>query len=178
MRRHNTPRHYIVKQDSTSTQDNTNMTTTSYEEDSTQEGGRPGFESIVTSQYKRPRGGTKQENFDSDDIKKRLEGFVQLKSMQDKKVLTDLPLFKTWVKYINKDTRQYRSGGLLMKVVYPEYIMLVNTAKNLTWSVQLRDNHIFIRDPAENNGRNKKENEIKDKLYSMYKRGELNRRHE
>jgi hypothetical protein len=96
--------------------------------------------------------------------------------MQDKKVLERLPLFKTWVRYYNTQTKQYRVGGLLMKVVYPDYIMLINTAQNLTWSVQLKDNIIYIPHPKvaeEKRQEKKRDNIIKDKLLEMYKQGKL-----
>jgi hypothetical protein len=137
------------------------------------------FQSIVNVSYKKPPGGSKQDNMTTDDIRDKLKGFVALKSMNDKKILSTLPLFKTWVRYINNETKQFRSGGLLMKVVYPDYIMLVNTRKNLTWSVQLRDNIIFIRDPEQENERIQEKNKerlVKEKLYDMYLNGQLQKK--
>ena len=93
--------------------------------------------------------------------------------MQEKRVLETLPVFKTWIRYINRDTKQFRTGGLLMKVSYPDYIMLVNPSKNLTWSVQLKDNILFYREPEVVDEETIREQAIKDKLYEMYKRGEL-----
>jgi hypothetical protein len=179
------PRRFIVDKqatETTTTNYDTNMTMTSYEEDDTtdtQSGAGAGFTSIVNSSYKKPRDGTKQDNMSSEDIKKKLEGFVPLRTMQEKRVITTLPLFKTWVRYINKDTKQFRTGGLLMKVSYPDYIMLVNTNKTLTWSVQIRDNVLFVRDPkdAERIKHQKSvDNSIKDRLFDMYKRGELTKK--
>jgi len=97
--------------------------------------------------YRFPREGTIQDNMSVDQIKANLKNFIALKTMEDKKILTSLPIFKTWVRYINKNTKQFRMGGFLMKVDYPNYVTLVNTAKNLTWSVQLKDNVFFIREP-------------------------------
>lgn len=134
------------------------------------------FQSIVDAEYKKPKSGSKQDNMTTDEIKQKLNGFIPLKTLAEKKLLTALPLFKTWVRYINKDTRQFRTGGLLMKVEYPDYIMLINTNKNLTWSVQLKDNVIFVRNPRhvqELVEKKEKDNAIKEKLYSMYKKGEL-----
>lgn len=134
------------------------------------------FQSIVDADYKKPKNGTKQDNMSTDEIRQRLKGFIPLKTMAEKKLLTALPLFKTWVRYINKDTKQFRVGGLLMKVEYPNYIMLINTNKNLTWSVQLDDNVIFVRHPKqveEMVEKKEKDNMIKEKLFTMYKKGEL-----
>jgi hypothetical protein len=67
-----------------------------------------------------------------------------------------------------------------MKVSYPDYIMLVNTAQNITWSVQLKDNIIYIPDQTivkqtqkQKQEEDRKERMIKEKLYEMYKRGKL-----
>lgn len=132
--------------------------------------------SISKSTYKKPSSGSRQDNFSKDEIKQKLEGFIALKSSSDKKLLTEMPIFKTWVRYINTETKQFRVGGLLMKVVYPDYIMLANTSKSLTWSVQLKDNIIFVRDPTESRKKEEareKEDEIKAKLYDLYKQGKL-----
>jgi hypothetical protein len=178
---------FIVDKRETETTTNydTNMTITSYDEDTTQtqtdtqSGAGIQFTSIVNSEYRKPRDGTKQENMSTDDIKKKLEGFIPLKTMQEKKILTTLPLFRTWVRYVNKDTKQFRTGGLLMKVSYPDYIMLVNTNKTLTWSVQIKDNILFIRDPKDVqriNHQKHVEQNIKDRLFDMYQKGELKKR--
>lgn len=134
------------------------------------------FQSIAESDYRKPRGGSRQDNMTTDEIRQRLKGFIPLKSMSEKKILTQLPLFRTWVRYINKDTHQFRIGGLLMKVEYPDYIMLANTNKNLTWSVQLKDNIFFIRNPEsiqERKEEKKQDKVIKEQLFQMYKSGDL-----
>lgn len=141
-----------------------------------QAGGRAKFTSIADTNYKKPRGGSRQDNLSTDEIKKKLEGYIPLRTMKDKKVLASLPYYKTWVRYINNETTQFRTGGLLMKVVYPDYIMLANTKKNITWSVQLKDNTIFIRDPKlieSKREQEAKQEDIKEKLYKMYQRGQL-----
>lgn len=176
-------RKFVVnKMPSTATDTVTELTDTLtgvYDEETTQTDAERQFNSIVNTSYRKPSSGSKQDNMTTDEIKEKLKGFIALKTMNDKKILTTLPLFKTWVRYINNETRQFRAGGLLMKVVYPDYIMLVNTRKNLTWSVQLKDNIIFIRDPKEENERiehKQKEQIIKEKLYGMYLNGQLQRK--
>ena len=96
--------------------------------------------------------------------------------MKEKQLLTQLPNFKTWIRYYNTDTKQFRTGGLLMKVSFPDYIMLVNTAKNITWSVQLKNNIIYVPDPkiaTQKEKENDKETAIKEKLFNLYKSGKL-----
>lgn len=139
-------------------------------------GGMQAFNSISKSNYKKPTRGSKQDNLSRDEIKQKLQGYIPLRTMEDKKILSKMTPFKTWVRYINNSTKQFRTGGLLMKVEYPKYIMLANTNNNLTWSVQLKENTIYVRDPKQLENAQKereKEKEIKDKLYDLYKRGEL-----
>lgn len=134
------------------------------------------YKGLNSTGYKKPSGGSRQDNFSRDEILKRLENYIPLKTMKEKQLLTQLPNFKTWVRYYNTETKQFRTGGLLMKVVYPEYIMLVNTAKNITWSVQLKNNIIYVQDPKitkQKEKENDKEVAIKDKLFDLYKRGKL-----
>jgi hypothetical protein len=176
-------RKLIIEKQSTTKND----TTTTYSDDDSYDedtdftrtevtGEGEGFISIVNSDYRRPRNGTVQDNLTTDQIKAKLKGFIPLKTMEEKRVLERMPLFKTWIRYINKDTRQFRTGGLLMKVAYPDYVMLVNTKMNITWSVQLNENIIFIRDPklvVDKQKEKQKENHIKNTLFDMYRKGEL-----
>jgi hypothetical protein len=164
------------------TENTENTTTTTIT--TVQQGGKVAYKSLIQSNYKKPINGSRQDNFTRDDILKRLENCVPLKSIEDKRILEQLPVFKTWIKYYNTTTRQFRTGGLLMKVMFPDYIMLVNTAQNITWSVQLKDNIIYIPDQTIIKQTQKqkqqadrkqamKEEMIKEKLYDMYKRGKL-----
>lgn len=151
---------------------------------SSQEGGGDKFESLVNTTYKKPKGGTVQDNMTKSEIKKKLVGYKSLKTKESKKYLLTLTPFKTWIKYYNQTTKQFRTGGLLSKVD-PElrYIMLVNTNNRLTWSVQLDSNIIFVPDPrkkeeTEQQEKQKqkddhKEEVTKDKLYKLYIEGKL-----
>jgi len=151
------------------------------------------FTSIVNSEYKRPKEGTKQDNYTKENIIKELNGYIPLRTLNEKKILTELPIFKTWIKYITLDTKQFRKGGLLMKVQYPDYITLVNTRTKLTWSVQLNNAIIYIRDPRNQDTTYDETTEydtntyytdtytdtpneidiIKEKLYKLYLKGQL-----
>lgn len=145
------------------------------------EEGRRLFKTISESDYVKPKNGSVQDNLTIDEIKEKLKGFIPLKTMEEKKILRKLPIFRSFVRYINTKTKQFRTGGMLMKVEYPDYMVLVN--RGISWSVQLKDTIVFIRDPRivrDNPNPIKKKNDkeqekiIKDKLYTMYKNGELN----
>ena len=167
----------IKKKEYTSDTDTTSedSSTENYRTETSQ-GGNGKFTSIVNSGYKKPKGGTFQDNITKDDVKQKLIGYKSLKTMQQKKYLQTLSPFKTWIRYYNPTTKQFRIGGFLMKVD-PDmrYIMLVNPAKNLTWSVQLKDNIIFVPDPKLQEEKEKKQN-LKEKLLELYKSGKLTKK--
>jgi hypothetical protein len=172
----------------------TDMTTTydSYDSDdyysetedtSTQTGGKK-YITVSRPQYKKPPQGSIQDNFTKDEILRRLQNCIPLKTLQEKRILNELPIFKTWIRYYNVEKRLFRVGGLLLKSGYPEYITLINPKQNVTWSVQLKDNIIYIQDPnkqemtrqekqQERKEKKKKENMVKEKLYEMYQNGRL-----
>lgn len=167
----------VVKKDS---EDYTNEPDGLSDISSEVQGGSGRFQSIVNTKYKKPRGGSVQENLSKTEIKTRLVGYKSLKTREAKKYLLTLPLFKTWIKYYNVKTKQFRIGGLLMKVDGDlRYIMLVNTTSNVTWSVQLNDNIIFVPDPdqsEDDNIQREREQErenTKEKLYKLYVEGRL-----
>ena len=49
------------------------------------------------------------------------------------------------IKYIS-DEGKFRTGGILIKNGFPDYIVCLNGYKKLTWSVNLRKNNIFMED--------------------------------
>lgn len=149
------------------------------------------YESIVNSKYKNPKEGSKQSKLTKAEIKEKLIGYKTLHK-KDYKYLLTLPVFKTWIKYYNHVTKQFRVGGLLMKVD-PElrFITLVNTGIKKSWSVQLQTNENIIFVPErinvtikEDEPVSKIENEkrkdyiIKEKLYKMYLEGKLHKNKE
>lgn len=123
--------------------------------------------------YTRPLGGTRQENLSKEEIYKLLNGYIPLRTMEEKKALTRLKCFKTWVRYINMDKKLFRFGGILTRVVWPDYIMLMTPKKDIVWSVQLQSSIIYVKPPKESV--KEKEKAIKDKLYELYKAGQLKR---
>ncbi len=139
-------------------------------EEHSQEGG---FKSLKEANYKKPKSGSVQDKMSKEDIQVNIKDHVCLKTIQEKKLLTKMPLFKTWVKYYNLKTKKFRTGGLLMKLEYPKYIMLANPTLNLTWSVQLDENIIFISNKKIEELQEDKIKQTKDKLYELYKKGNL-----
>lgn len=118
-----------------------------------------------------------QDSMTTSEIQKRLNGYIRLR---DYSQLEKLPLFTTWIKYIHSASNKFRTGGFLMKVEYPSYIVLVNpNLGNLTWSVQLNENIIYIPDPelVKKRRENKaKQDMIKEKLYELYQDGRLGKK--
>ena len=71
-----------------------------------------------------------------------------------------------WIKYITSENK-YRSGGILILNKYPEYLVLKNPYKKISWCVDLSKNYIFMEDIKK-----KKEEKIeKDNLYKLYQEG-------
>lgn len=121
---------------------------------------------------RQPQYKSRQNKFTDEEIEEKLRGYVPLKTMEQKKYLETLTPFKTWIRYHNTKLDQFRTGGILVKVSYPDYIVLRNTNNNVAWSVQLKDNIIYIPDPKTKREK-EKEQRVKDKLYEMFQRGEL-----
>ena len=61
----------------------------SYDEDTnfTQDGGGQGYVSIVNSNFQKPRGGSRQDKMGTEEVKKRLQGFMPLKTIQEQRLL-------------------------------------------------------------------------------------------
>jgi len=148
MNRKKTTRIVIEKKGTdSSSESNSEYTSSNYTSDeSSNYTTKDGFISIVDSGYKKSKYGSKQDRMIGDDIVAHLDNYTALKTIKEKKILKRIRPFKTWIRYLNLKNKKFRVGGLLMKVVYPDYIMLVNPKLNLTWSVQLEDNIIYIPD--------------------------------
>lgn len=201
---------FIIEKESTANTSSYDDTTSSFQTDTISDeyytenegpfNGYP-FLNIAKTKYRKPSNGTKQDLFTKDEIISRLENTIPLKSMEEKKILTKLPYFKTWVRYYNTKTKKFRIGGHLMKVVYPDYVVLVNLNNKISWTVQLKDCIFYITDPRlkqddtndtetndivntskkfnnyniKKDSKDNMEDKIKDKLYTLYKQGKLSR---
>lgn len=168
---------YRIKKEETSDSDISSESSNSSDSDNSLGNEIYKYTSLTNTDYK---GKSKQVNFTKEEIKDKLKGYKALKTSQDKKVLLELQPFKVWIRYFNTETKEFRIGGLL-KLVDKElrYIMLVNTNKMITWSVQLKDNIIFIPDPEKQKEKLReklKEDCEKDKLYKLYKAGKLKKK--
>ena len=74
----------------------------------------------------------------------------------------------TRIKYITEDGL-FRTGGILTKNGFPNYFVLLNPYKKITWSVNLKKNNIFMEDMR----KKQKEKAEKDNLHKLYKAGML-----
>ena len=77
---------------------------------------------------------------DINEIKARLQGFVQIHEENYKDI--DIGI---WVRYIS-DEGKYRTGGILVHNKAPDYFILKNPNNEITWSVNLKKNIIFMKD--------------------------------
>jgi len=186
------------EEDSTSSEkDSTEYTTdTSYTQtnsettsDSETDNGKYQFTSIINSNYKKPKYGSKQDNLTKEEIREKLKGYRLLKTNQDKRYLLKLEPFTVWVRYFNIVKNEFRLGGLLHSVdPQLRYIMLINTQSKVIWSVQIKDNIFFVPKDIEERKKireekkqlqkqlQEKEKRTKEKLYKLYKEGKLARR--
>lgn len=74
----------------------------------------------------------------------------------------------TRIKYITNEGL-FRTGGIMIKNGFPDYIVLLNPYKKITWSVNLKKNNIFMEDIRQK----QKEKAEKDNLHKLYKAGML-----
>ena len=112
--------------------------------------------------YKRPNV-TLQDKIseDTDEMYDLLKNHIKIHAKDHKYIPIGVK-----VKYINGQGK-FRHGGIVIVNSAPDYIVLKNIKKCLTWSVNLQTNIIFMED------RRQKEKEIieKDKLYRLFKEG-------
>lgn len=114
------------------------------------------YTSISKTDYKKPKGPSKQDTLTLNQIRKKLNGYAELNTMKEKSILQYVQPFRAWLRYYDTKTEKFRIGGLLMKVDFPNYVTLVNTKNNISWSVQLKDNIIYIQDAILQNAQQKR----------------------
>lgn len=102
-------------------------------------------------------------NDDKEKIYEQLEGYIRVPHK-----LCEYLLQGANIKYINNEG-YFRTGGVLLKNGFPNYLVLMNPYKKLTWSVNLQTNNIFVEDLDKKFN----ENIEKDNLYKLYKEGLL-----
>ena len=99
---------------------------------------------------------------DIDEMKNKLNNFIRV----EESFFENIPC-GIWVKYVSKAEGLYRSGGILIKNASPTYLILKNISKNLTWSVDLKKNYIYMQNIKEKEELNLR----KDNLYKLYEAG-------
>ena len=132
------------------------------------------FKSVTTlptyENYKANEAQYNQKNkLSKNDILDKLRDCTSLNTIEEMEILKTLPIMRTWIRYINRNTKMFRSGGMLLKLHYPDYMVLANPFTKVMWSVKLSENILFIKDKEEA----RKTNKIKDKLYKLYLEGRL-----
>ncbi len=98
---------------------------------------------------------------DINEIKTRLQGFIQIHEDNYKDI--DIGI---WIRYIS-DEGKYRTGGILVHNKAPKYFVLKNPNNEITWSVNLEKNIIFMKDI----GAKRDEMIEKNNLYRLYLEG-------
>ena len=130
--------------------------------------------------YIKPQEGSIQDNMTTTEMIESVKGYRKLYTIAEKEILKNMPLFKTRVKYYDTIKKKFRTGGVLVKVEYPKYIMLMNIVTKAGWSVQLEHNMIFVPeemiDKEIKQTELNKEKNVKDKLYKLYKGGDIIRK--
>tara|TARA_Y100000389_G_scaffold201059_1_gene242854 strand:+ start:3408 stop:3788 length:381 start_codon:yes stop_codon:yes gene_type:complete len=105
-----------------------------------------------------------QKSFTQKKIEQKLEGYTRLKNNK----------FKTLepgdnIRYsINGE---FRGGGRVKMVKFPEYLICMNVIKNVSWSVQLKDPTIMIWVKTKTSM--DEERKEMANVYKMYKAGNL-----
>ena len=106
---------------------------------------------------------TQQDRINSnvEEVKSRLTDCVQIHPDNFKDI--DIGI---WIKYITGEGK-YRSGGILICNKAPDYFVLKNPRNEITWSVNLNNCSIFMKDI----GAKRDEMIEKNNLYRLYQAG-------
>lgn len=126
-----------------------------------------GFIRASADDYQRPAQGTKQEQLTKTEIKEKLKGCIEVSS---KELIDVRP--GTWIRYIDKKSGKFRTGGILSMVVCPTHIILKNPYNMLSWSAQMKTNTFYVPDPKKAIKKQREEEKMKE-IYDAYKRGDL-----
>jgi hypothetical protein len=112
--------------------------------------------------YKRPKI-TKQDIISNNTnlFKEKLQHFIQIHPENYEDINNGI-----WIRYISNEGK-YRSGGQLIINKAPNFFILKNPFNNITWSVNLNNNIIFIK----NMGIQQDKMVEKNNLYKLYEAG-------
>ena len=100
-------------------------------------------------------------NSNIDEVKSRLTDSIQIHPDNYKDM--DIGI---WIKYITSEGK-YRSGGILICNKAPDFFVLKNPKNEITWSVNLNNCTIFMKDI----GAKRDEMIEKNNLYRLYQAG-------
>jgi hypothetical protein len=107
---------------------------------------------------------TVQSEMSVSDIKKKLEDFSELKPGQFKTIQVG-----DRIRYFVNS--EFRTGGIVKFLKWPEYFVLANYSKNVSWSVQFKEPTLKIW--RKSLDKLMKEKDDMKKVYDMYKKGQL-----
>tara|TARA_B110000037_G_C16900259_1_gene415902 strand:+ start:252 stop:653 length:402 start_codon:yes stop_codon:yes gene_type:complete len=99
-------------------------------------------------------------NEDNEQIIKNLKNFIRIPNE-----FCEYLILGSKIKYITDDGI-FRYGGILINNKFPNYIVLLNPYKKITWCVNLNTNNIFMEDVKKKN----EEKNIKESLFKLYKK--------
>ena len=100
-------------------------------------------------------------------IKEKLQGCQQMSHQETENIPVG-----AWIKYLSYEGK-YRSGGVVVANGFPEYLMCKNPSLNRSWSVNLRNNVIFLSKKTDLDKASKEVQREKDALYKLYQKGLL-----
>ena len=105
-----------------------------------------------------------QAKFSKKQIDDKLKDYVLVKPNK----IADLKE-GTMIRYISNG--QFRSGGALKRNNFPKYLVLMNINNKMSWCVQLAVPDLKIY--AKNTKKESSTKSEKEKIYEMYKKGQL-----
>lgn len=105
-----------------------------------------------------------QAKFTKKEIDSKLKDYVLVKPNKISELKEG-----TMIRYIANG--QFRSGGALKKNNYPKYLVLMNINNKMSWCVQLAVPDLKLY--AKNTKKEAATKSEKEKIYEMYKKGQL-----
>tara|TARA_B100001996_G_scaffold381517_1_gene371102 strand:- start:670 stop:1002 length:333 start_codon:yes stop_codon:yes gene_type:complete len=100
------------------------------------------------------------------NIQEKLKGYKKCKS----KIEIEKFVPGDRVRYITNN--EFRGGGIVKLNKYPDYVVLMNPIKNVTWCMQIKSDPTLIVYLKKADDL-KKENEKMREIYEKFKKGEI-----
>ena len=100
------------------------------------------------------------------NIQEKLKGYKKCKNKGE--IENIVP--GDWVRYITNN--EFRGGGIVKINKYPDYVVLMNPIKKVTWCMQVKSDPtltVYIKKSEDS----KKENEKMREVYEKFKKGEI-----